>query len=147
VKWQALGVSLETRAGVSLAGPLAGWISAAVCLIFWWKTGDGLWAALARAGAWLNLINLIPLWVLDGGQAVLALGKMERVVLLTASVLLWFVLGESSFLFIAAGAGYRLFTRDLPETPSRAIAAYFLAVMVLLGWLLHAVPGHGFGMQ
>lgn len=37
------------------------------------------WAALARAGAWLNVLNLIPLWVLDGGQAMSALGKLERI--------------------------------------------------------------------
>jgi Zn-dependent protease len=147
VKWQALGVSLETRAAVSLAGPLAGWISAAVCLLLWWKTGDGLWAALARAGAWLNVMNMIPVWVLDGGQAVLALGKMQRVILLTAGVLLWLALGESVFLLVAAGATYRLFTKDLPETSSTPMTAYFIAVMILLGLLLRAVPGHGFGMQ
>jgi Zn-dependent protease len=147
VKWQALGVSLETRAAVSLAGPLAGWISAAVCLLLWWQTGNGLWAALARAGAWLNVMNMSPVWVLDGGQAVLALGKMERVMLLTTGILLWLTLGESVFLLVAAGATSRLFTKDLPETSSTSMTAYFIAVMILLGLLLRAVPGHGFGMQ
>jgi len=42
--------------------------SLAVCVLLWWKTGNGLWAALARAGAWLNVLNLIPVWLLDGGQ-------------------------------------------------------------------------------
>jgi Zn-dependent protease len=147
VKWQALGVSLETRAAISLAGPLAGWISAAVCLLLWWNTGNGLWAALARAGAWLNVLNLIPVWVLDGGQAVMALGKSERVVLLTVAVLLWLALGESVFLLVAAGAGYRLFTKDVVPTPSRPMAAYFIAVLILLGLILRGVPGHGFGME
>jgi Zn-dependent protease len=147
VKWQALGVSLETRAAVSLAGPLAGWISAALCLCLWWQTGHGLWAALARAGAWLNVMNLVPVWVLDGGQAALALGKLERAALLTVSLLLWLALGESVFLLVAAGAGYRLFTKDVPSTSSRPIIAYFIVVLLLLGLLLRAVPGHGFGMQ
>ena len=35
VRWQAIGVSLETRAAVSLAGPLAGFLSAAVCGLIW----------------------------------------------------------------------------------------------------------------
>jgi Zn-dependent protease len=147
VKWQALGVPLETRAAVSLAGPLAGWFSAGICILLWWKTGNGLWAAMARAGAWLNVMNLIPVWVLDGGQAVLALGKLERAVLLTAAALLWMGLGESVFLLVGAGAGFRLFTKDVPATPSRAIAAYFIAVLALQGLLLRGVPGHGFGMQ
>ncbi len=40
VKWQALGVPLETRAAVSLAGPLAGCIASAACALVWWKTSD-----------------------------------------------------------------------------------------------------------
>ena len=35
VRWQALGVSLETRAGVSLAGPLAGLLASFACLAIW----------------------------------------------------------------------------------------------------------------
>jgi hypothetical protein len=60
VRWQALGVSRETRAAVSLAGPLAGLLAAAACALVWWHTGSGIWAALARASAWLNVLNLIP---------------------------------------------------------------------------------------
>ena len=75
VRWQALGVSQETRAAVSLAGPLAGFLAAAACALVWWHTGNGIWAALARASAWLNVLNLIPVWVLDGGQAVAAIGQ------------------------------------------------------------------------
>src|SRR5205807_9621247 len=73
VKWQALGVSLETRAAISLAGPLAGWLAAAACAMVFYQTGDRLWAALAFSGAWLNVINLTPVWMLDGGQAAYAL--------------------------------------------------------------------------
>ena len=53
VRWQALGVSPETRAAVSLAGPLAGFLASVVCAVLWWQTGNVLWAALARSGAWL----------------------------------------------------------------------------------------------
>ena len=77
----------------------------------------------------------------------MALGKSERVVLLTVAVLLWLALGESVFLLVAAGAGYRLFTRDVVPTPSRPMAAYFIAVLILLGLILRGVPGHGFGME
>src|SRR5260370_36114 len=94
VRWQALGVPLETRAAVSLAGPLAGFFAALACAVLWWQTGNPLWAALARAGAVLHLLNLIPVWVLDGGQAALALSKTERIVLLTACLALWLGLGE-----------------------------------------------------
>src|SRR5947208_16647638 len=58
VRWSSLGVSIETRAAISLAGPLAGWIASAACALIYLKTGSGLWAALARSSAWLNVMNL-----------------------------------------------------------------------------------------
>src|ERR1700691_218557 len=72
VRWTALGVSAQTRAYVSLAGPMAGCLGAAVCALIWVKTGDALWAGLASLSALLNVLNLIPVWVLDGGQAIAA---------------------------------------------------------------------------
>jgi Zn-dependent protease len=146
VRWQALGVSLETRAAVSLAGPLAGLLSAAACAVIWYQTADPLWAALARAGAWLNLLNLIPVWVLDGGQAALALSKMERAILLTACLALWLVLGENLFFLVAVGAGYQVFfAGDLPAHSSRSTTIYFVVVLAGLGILMHLLPGQGFG--
>ena len=145
VRWQALGVSGHTRAEVSLAGPLAGWIAAVACAALWWKTGNGLWAALARAGAWLNVLNLIPVWLLDGGQAVLVLDRTERIMVLTTCVALAFVFGESVFFLVAAGAAWRLFTKDIPAQPNRAITAYFIGVLASLGVILWLMPGQGFG--
>lgn len=144
VRWAAMGVSLATQAAVSLAGPLAGLLGAAVCALLWWKTGNGLWAALARSSAVLNVINLTPVWVLDGGKAFAALEKTERIVILTAALILCFVLDEKIFLVVAAGATYRLFTKDFPVQPSRAITAYFAALLVALGLVMYLMPGQGF---
>jgi Zn-dependent protease len=144
VRWQALGVSLETRAGVSLAGPLAGLLASFACLAIWWKTGDPLWAGLTRAGAWLNLMNLIPVWILDGGQATNALDRNGRWILLAAAVLCAFVFQESVFLFVAAGFLWRLFTKDLPPVASPRTVTYFICILGFLGVVLRTVPGHGF---
>lgn len=145
VRWAAMGVSLATQAAVSLAGPLAGLIGAAVCALLWWKTGNGLWAALARSSAVLNVINLTPVWVLDGGKAFAALEKIERIVILTGALILCVVLDEKIFLVVAAGATYRLFTRDFPPQPSRGTTLYFAAVMAALGFVMYLMPGQGFG--
>src|SRR5262249_58305126 len=101
VEWQAMEVSLETRAAVSLAGTLGGWLAAGVAGLIYYYTGNGLWAALARSGAWLNIINLAPVWILDGGQAVLAISKIERAVILAASVALAVALKEWVLLLVA----------------------------------------------
>jgi Zn-dependent protease len=148
VRWQALGVSLETRAAISLAGPFAGFIAAVACAVLWWQTGNPLWASLARAGAVLNVLNLTPVWVLDGGQASHALSKMERIVLLTACLALWLLLGEGVFFLVAAGAGYSaFFAHDLPAHPSRATTVYFVAVLIALGVILRLLPGQGIDMN
>jgi Zn-dependent protease len=145
VRWTALGVTRQTRAAVSLAGPLAGFLGAAVCAALWYRTGYGLWAALARVSAGLNILNLTPVWILDGGQAANALSKAERFVLLAVCLLFWLLLGEGIFFLVAAGVVYRLFTKDLPPQPSPAIAAYFVGVLASLALVLWLMPGQGLG--
>ncbi len=146
VRWRAMGVSLKTRAEISLAGPLAGLLGAGVCAFLWWKTGDHMWSALARATAFLNLLNLSPVWVLDGSQAIIALHKGERVVLLVSSLVLWLLFGERTFILVAVGLGFRLFTKDIPPRPSWGTMAYFFLVLVGLGLILRLMPGQGFGI-
>jgi Zn-dependent protease len=147
VKWNGLGVSLEARSAVSLAGPFAGALAAGVCYLLWHQTGYGLWAALARTGAWFNALNLIPLWIFDGSSATNALSKLERAVVLVVTAALGYALGEWVFGLVAAGMGIRLFTRDAPEEPSNPITAYFLAVITSLAMILWLVPGQGNGLR
>ena len=145
VRWQALGVPVETRAAVSLAGPLAGWVAAAVCTVMCRQTGSGLWGALARTGAWLNLLNLIPVFGLDVGHAFFALTKKHRIIVLTLALTALVALGESVFLLLALGATWRLFTKDFPEDSSPATAFYFAAVVSALAVLMWILPAHDLG--
>lgn len=147
VKWNALGVSLRTRAAVSLAGPLAGGLGCAGCVFLWHATGNNLWAGLARAGGMLNLLNLIPVWVLDGAGASEALNKLERWLLLGICVLLAVVSREWTYLLVAGGAGYQLTKKDFPPVSGRATLVYFALVLVSLGAVLHFVPGNGFDLK
>ena len=143
VRWQNLGVSLETRAEISLAGPFAGWLGATVCALLWTQTHVPVWAALAYTTGWLNVLNLTPVWMLDGGQAALALSKPQRAMLLAAALgMAWLV--SPWFLVVAAGACWRLFTKDAPPAPSAKITAYYLALLPLLGLVMWIVPRAGF---
>jgi Zn-dependent protease len=143
VRWDALGVTRQTRAAVSLAGPLAGLLGAAVCVYLWYRTGYGLWAALARVSAVLNILNLTPVWILDGAQAANALSKAERFVLLAVTLVLWAYLGQGLFFLVAAGIVYRLFTKDLPPIPNPRIAVYYASLLVGLAAIVYVIPGHG----
>ncbi len=145
VRWNALGVTRSQIAQISLAGPLAGWIAAAICFLVYTYTQDPLWAALARTGAVLNTLNLIPVWVLDGGTATFALDAFGRAALLVTALALWGYTGEGFFLFVAAGFAWRIFTAlkarsDSPQQNDWAAWAYYAALLIALGVLFHAVP-------
>jgi Zn-dependent protease len=145
VRWGALGVSAQTRSFVSLAGPLAGCVGAVVCALLWMKTGDTLWVGLASLSAILNLLNLIPIWVLDGGQAIGALNRSERIVVSVAAVLFAAFFSQPLLLLVAAGAVYRAYGKDIPVAPSHAVTAYYVSVLAALGYLsqLAALPARG----
>jgi Zn-dependent protease len=148
VRWRAAGVPIEIQAEVSLAGPFAGFLGSVACAVIWAQTHDPLWAALARSGAWLNLLNLIPVWMLDGGHAALALSKSHRVILLMASLALWLLFSENVFFLVALGAAYRaFFAGDLPARPNRTTIIYFVVVLTALGFVMNLLPGQGFGPQ
>jgi Zn-dependent protease len=55
------------NARVSLAGPIAGGLAAVGCLAAAESLDSDLLRALAYAGFLLNLINLVPIGILDGG--------------------------------------------------------------------------------
>ncbi len=147
VRWQALGVTRQTRAEVSLAGPLAGLIGAIFCAAMWWYTHSGIWAALARSSAWLNILTLTPVWIFDGGSAANALSRVERVLVLMACLALWAYVQEWVFVIVAIGVVYRLFTQDLPPAGSPRVAGYFVGVMAALAFVAHLMPGKGFATQ
>ncbi|HEU5212468.1 MAG TPA: site-2 protease family protein [Gaiellaceae bacterium] len=51
----------------ALAGPIAGGLASAVCYAVAVQNGSDLLSALAYVGFFLNLFNLIPIGILDGG--------------------------------------------------------------------------------
>ncbi len=76
---------VETEAWVGFAGPLLGSLAALACYFAARETGSKLLLALAYAGFFLNLFNLIPLSPFDGGRITAVLSP--RVWLLGVPVL------------------------------------------------------------
>ncbi len=137
VKWNGAGVDPGVRAQISLAGPLFGFLSGLIAYGLFLSTGHGVWLAVAQIAGWLNLLNLIPVFIFDGGSAMYALSMQGRLAVLLVSLAMFFVLHEYLFLFVALGTGYRIWRRDFPPEAKQGIAYYFIALVVangLLSW-------------
>ncbi len=106
-------------------------------------THNPLFQALAYTGAWINLLNLIPVLGLDGAQATLALNRLGRGLILASCVVLFALMREGVFLFLGAGMTWRMFTNDAPEGNSVATLAGYLALLIALGAFLFFVPDPG----
>lgn len=141
----------ETEAWVGLAGPLLGSIGALACYFWARETDSRLLLALAYAGFFLNLFNLIPLSPFDGGRITAVLSP--RIWLLGAPVLVGLFLWRPSPLLVlmAVLAAPQLvkawkFDPALPEnaayyaTTAETRATYAMSYIGLLGFL--AVMAH-----
>jgi Zn-dependent protease len=68
IEMKEMPKDVETEAYVGLAGPVAGTVAALLCYALARESGSRLLLALAYAGCFLNLFNLIPISPLDGGR-------------------------------------------------------------------------------
>lgn len=135
VKWNGAGVDPSVRAQISLAGPLFGFLSGLISYGIFLSTGHPIWLAVAQVAGWINLLNLIPVFIFDGASALNALGFQGRVAVVLVSVVLFFMLSEYVFLFVAIGTAYRIWKRDFPAEARQGIAYYFIALVVANGFL------------
>lgn len=141
VRWYSMGISLDDLAGIALAGPIAGLLSTLICLAIYFTTRSPLFGALAHVGAWLNLINLIPVLGLDGAQATLALDRMQRALILVACGVLYWLLRENAYLLVGAGMLWRVFrSEDAPEQPNTRTMVVFMALLMVLGAVVWVAP-------
>lgn len=140
VQWDALGVGQRARAEISLAGPLAGGLFALGCMGAWQAGWGPIWAGLAHTTAMINVLNLIPVWTLDGAQAGHAIGRQGRWLLLAAALLAWAVSGQGICFFLAAGMVWLLVQKNKPTQEDWHVTGYFVAVMAGLAWLMAVAP-------
>jgi len=88
------------QAQIGIAGPLAGTIGATVAWILYGYTGWSVLALAATLGFFLNLFNLIPVGMLDGGWITAPISKWFQVFGLAVMVASVFLLGFSPILFL-----------------------------------------------
>jgi len=145
VRWYAMGISLEDLSGIALAGPFFGLLVGVACgvtarLLHESPVTGGLFSALAHVTAWLNLLNLIPIFGLDGAQATYALDRTQRWLVLATALIFFGWLQEYAFLFIALGMAWRLWTGGYPPKPSTKTLVQYVLLLFTLGIVIYTFP-------
>jgi len=144
---------VETEAWVGLAGPLLGSAGALACYYAYRATDEPLLLALAYAGFFINLFNLIPLSPLDGGRITAIISP--RVWLLGAPLLvaLFFWRPSPLLILMALLAGPQVmrairFDPNTPENrayysvaPAKRLeySLYYLGLAAFLALMSHSV--------
>jgi Zn-dependent protease len=126
-------------ARVGLAGPVWGLAAAGVCYAIHLSTHLQIFAAIAQAGAYLNLFNLLPVWQLDGSHAFKALSKLERAGIAAIMAAMYLVTEEGLLVILLIVAAFRCFQKDAPQKRDMPIFTEFAFLVVTLS-LLTEIP-------
>jgi Zn-dependent protease len=127
-------IDVRENARVGLAGPIWGTGAALAA----WGIGlyfGGVFTALARAAAWLNLFNLLPFGSLDGGRGVSALSRMQRIFIALAMGAMWAVSQEVLLLLLAGAMVFRATNKDAETEGDFTAFAEYLGLVWVLGAL------------
>jgi Zn-dependent protease len=142
VRLKEYPASPREDARVGLAGPVWGLAAAALTYAAFLGTGWPPLAAIARIAAWINILNLIPVWQLDGARGFRALSRSQRWTCVGVTALMWLASAEILLGLVLAVAVFRAFGRDCPEQPDRRTLMEFVLLLVGLSLLcMISVPG------
>ncbi len=131
-------------ARVGLAGPLWGLGAAVVSYVGFLASGEPVWAAVARTGAWINLLNLMPIWQLDGGRAFHAFSRPHRWLAATAIAFAWSWTNDGLLLVLLLVAGFQAaFGKPSTRPDVRSLVLYIGLVAILSAMLFIPVALRG----
>ncbi|MGH7709034.1 MAG: site-2 protease family protein [Vulcanimicrobiaceae bacterium] len=146
-----LPASPLAEAYIALAGPMLGGLAALGCYALGQSTGSDFWYALAYTGFFLNVFNLAPIPVLDGGRVVAAISPRVWIVGLIALVAFALLRGWWNpilLLIVLVGipqaiAAWRgqLDARYATITADQRVGvalAYFALMWFLIDWMLRS---------
>jgi Zn-dependent protease len=144
-------ISLRDDAEISLAGPLAGGLASAVCLILFFVHPSLFWLLLAFYGFFLNALNLIPVLPLDGGHIGKALSPWLAPLGVAILVLLYFFWQPQNFFFLLIAfyglpdainsfnqTGRRIMMRQADVTIVTVMYGIVLLLLLLGYWYIYS---------
>jgi Zn-dependent protease len=125
-------------ARIGLAGPVWGLGAGVAAYVVSELTRSPTWGAIAELTGFINLFNLIPIWQLDGSRGFHALSSAQRVAVVAATALAFFVTGQKLLILVGLVAVFRAFQTTTAAGDSRTLAM-FVGLVGALSWLAHAV--------
>ena len=143
----------ETEAYIGIAGPVAGTVGALGCYYLARHYDSGLLLALAYAGFFINLFNLIPLSPFDGGRITAIISPRVWLIGVPILVALFFYRPSPLLILVAILAAPQVMKalRYDPRAPENAAyydvkletrvayGAYYLALAGFLAVMAHDV--------
>ncbi len=127
-------VGMDAR--ISLAGPRWGLMAALAAMVLGLYFRSPAVLAIATTGAWINLLNLIPVAIFDGAGAFRSLAKPQRGVIAGVAGILFFITSDIMVLIIAVAALVRVFTNDSPEEADTGAMTQYLVLMTSLSLIV-----------
>ncbi|HEY6875630.1 MAG TPA: site-2 protease family protein [Candidatus Dormibacteraeota bacterium] len=133
------------QAQIGIAGPIAGTLGAIVSVVLFAATNNHIYLFWAYFGFLINLFNLIPFGMLDGGWILAPVSKWIQLGGLALLVVLFFigVVNPLAILIVALGIpsvyrrfkdrAYDAYLTQGPLSPRAAMGAAWLALVVILG--------------
>jgi Zn-dependent protease len=139
-------------AQIGFAGPIFGTVASLISLLLFDLTSDELYLLVAFAGFGINLLNLLPVGVLDGGKISAAITKWMWVI--GGLIMLWMMVRWRSpllllILILAAWQIYLAVTqvRDdvyyaITAGQRTTVAVLYFSLVIFLGYLTYATHNY-----
>jgi Zn-dependent protease len=119
-------------ARVGLAGPLWGLAAClatyGVYLVTQWPS----WAAIAKVGAWINLLNLAPIWQLDGSRGFRTLTRSQQWIAALIIGLAWVASAEGLLVIMLMIAIFRAAATTPSDQPDRTVLLQYATLVIAL---------------
>jgi Zn-dependent protease len=132
IRLRQVTMTARENARVGLAGPVWGLAAALAAYAAGLAGGGGMFLAIARTGAWLNLFNLLPVWQLDGNRGFAALTRRHRWIAVTSLLAAWVIAGDGLLLLLILAATVRAFGQDAPAEPDHGALWRYAGVTIAL---------------
>jgi Zn-dependent protease len=136
-------VTPRESARIGLAGPVWG-LGAAVAAAIAAELGGGpMFRAIAHTGAWINLLNMAPVWQLDGSRAFTSLTRPQRWIATAALAVAWLSTGDGAVLLVLLVALGRTALSRADAPPDRGALGLFVFVTLALAAICRLTQGGG----